>query len=255
MSLLKNVVTSENVEEEKDVVGGGGKKVLPSGIYDATVNLAYIIESAKGALAVVLDLLVGEDTVSQTIYFTNRNKEATYTKNGKTFWMPGHAVLNSLSLLACGKDLLSEDLQTPDKTLMIFDFESKKELPKEVPVLTEWKDAKVKVAIMDVLEPVNKLNKDTNEYEPSYDAQGNLMTRQFNDFVKFMRQRDSLTTTEIKNEETEATYATEWLAKWEDKQSDKTTKVSQTIAVGASSGSMVNSPSGAPKPSGGKLFS
>ena len=80
MSLLAGLTTDESIKESKDSVGGGFT-AKPSGIYDATVKVAYITVAASGAKAVNLIADISGSEYRETIYITNKkDKTSTYLK-------------------------------------------------------------------------------------------------------------------------------------------------------------------------------
>jgi len=238
MSNIFAQVTQDTEAVEDGDRLGGASSVIPTNIYDAIVKDAYIIESKNGALGIVLTLDADGNEITETNYITNRQKSITYKdkKSGEAKFMVGYSIYNALSLLVSSKSILEND--TPEQTRMLWDYESKKELPQQVPVLEEWLGKPVKVAIQEKIEAKTGKN-DDGEYVPQYDDNsGELVTYKTNAIVKFYRERDNMTVFEITNGAEAAEHHDKWLAKNKDKVWDTTTNIPKTVAVGAKSGNL-----------------
>lgn len=227
--------TTVKMEEERDVLGGGG--VFDSNLYDFTIKLAYVSYAASGAVAINLNLESSGRTLKQTIYISSRKDAAgnvryTYTdkKTGEDRPLPGYSQINSLCQLAIGKQL--KDIDPEEKTISIYDFTAKKELPKQVPVLTELLDAEITIGVLKVLEDKN-VKDASGKYVP------NGETREVNTMGKFFKTEGRLTTAEIAAGETEGKFAVKWLDKNLDAVINKAKGVSAntgTAGIPASSG-------------------
>lgn len=165
MSLLNKLNTGGNdVEAAKDSLGGGGF-LRESNIYTGTIVVAYITQSEKGAMAVNLDVKLEDGSnYRETIYVSNRNGETFFTKEGKKYPLPGFTTIDNICLITTEKGLADQD--TEDKTLMLRDFESGKDVPREVPVLVELTDKPVALGIIKIRENKTKKNESTDKYEP-----------------------------------------------------------------------------------------
>lgn len=164
MSLLKKLNTGGNdVEAAKDSLGGGSF-VRESNIYIGDIVVAYLTQSEKGATAVNLDIKLADgSSYRETVYVSNREGETFYTKEGKKFPLPGFTTIDNICMIATEKGLADQD--TEDKTLMLWDFESQKEVPREVPVLVELTGQPVALGILKVRENKNQKN-DRGGYDP-----------------------------------------------------------------------------------------
>lgn len=206
-------------EAESDVLGGRGP--LESGLYDFIIKAAYITKSGGGAMAVNLELAAGPQTMNQTIYISSgdaKGNKFSYTdKEGTEKPLPGYSQINNLCLLACGKKLRELDPET--KTLSLYNYDQKKDIPTEVPVIMELLDQEITAGVLKILEDKRKKNDQTGNYEPTGE------TRELNEIDKWFRTKDQLTVAEILAESTEAAFA----GKWSDKNSgvtrDKSTGV------------------------------
>ena len=114
MSLLANLTTSTDIEDEKDVVGGGYSP-LESGLYPATIRLAYLEKSSGGALSLVLNLETdAKREIRQTLWMTSGNAKGNLNyfvnKDGEKQYLPGFTHANALTLLTIGKEISQLEL-------------------------------------------------------------------------------------------------------------------------------------------------
>tara|TARA_R110000823_G_scaffold12076_6_gene40567 strand:+ start:121 stop:939 length:819 start_codon:yes stop_codon:yes gene_type:complete len=185
----KQAAAGSNIEE--DFTGGGGG-LLDTDVYMATIKTAYI-QKAKASEATSIILLMdinGKELRSQT-WVTNRNGEVTYKdkKTGEVKNLPGFSQMNSLALLVAGKEL--GQLDSEEKTVKLYDFDAKKEIPQAVMCFTELHGETVAAAVQ--RQTVDKTAK--NEATGSYDATGE--TRDQNEVVKFFAADKLVTISEV----------------------------------------------------------
>lgn len=133
MALFAELDTN-GVERSEDTLSGGFN-LLDSDIYEAKIKAAYGGASQAGALNVTVVCDIKGQEYSETIYITRRDKLPYFEKNGKRRFLPGYNIVNSICKITTGKSLT--ELDSEDKTLLIFDSNEKKRKPTEVPVLTE----------------------------------------------------------------------------------------------------------------------
>lgn len=166
MSLLKKLNTGgKDVEQAKDTLGGGSF-IRESNIYVGDIVVAYLTESQNGATAVNFEIKMEDgNNYRETIYVSNRDGETFYTKDGKKYPLPGFTTVDNICFITTEKGL--SDQETEDKTLMLWDFESGKEIPREVPVLAELSGQTVALGILQVKENKNVKNESTGKYEPT----------------------------------------------------------------------------------------
>jgi hypothetical protein len=184
----KQAASGSNVEE--DFIGGGG--VMDTDMYEATIKTAYI-QKARASEASSIILLMdinGKELRSQT-WVTNRNGDVTYKdkKSGDLKNLPGFSQMNSLALLVVGKEL--GDLDSEEKVVKLYDFESKKEIPQSVMCFTELHGETLSVAVQ--RQTVDKTAK--NESTGDYEATGE--TRDQNEVVKFFAAGKMVTISEV----------------------------------------------------------
>lgn len=207
MSLLANLSTDASVTEEKDSVGSSGP--LDSGLYKATVALAYVTKSAGGAMGLVLNLKTEANReIRQTLWMTSgtaKGGKNYYEKDGEKFYLPGFNHANSLALLTCGKEISALDTET--KVVNVYSAEAKSEVPTKVEMLMDLIGKEVIIGLL--RQTVDKTKK--NEATGTYEATGE--TRDENEIDKIFRARDRMTTAEIKAQAEAATFIDTWDAK------------------------------------------
>lgn len=141
MSLLEKLSVDSDVEGQNEDFIPGGNFVLDTGVYPMMIEQAYLGESRGGAMSVTVWLkeVDGNRTLRETFYVTSgKDKGQTNTfvdkRSGKKRLLPGMESMNQLAIIATGQPLAAQKPEA--KTLKLWDFEARKELPKEVPVLT-----------------------------------------------------------------------------------------------------------------------
>ena len=177
----------EKVEE--DFIGGGG--LLDTDIYTATVKAVYETESTKSK-AVALNFILDIDgkEVRQQIWMTNGKGGITYkAKDGSEKNLPGYNQVNSLFMLALGKEIGDTDVE--EMTLKLYDYDAKAEVPKQVDCYTDLHGVEIQVAIQ--RQTVDKTKKDDNtgKYEPTGE------TRDENEIIKFFPAAAQVTISEV----------------------------------------------------------
>lgn len=183
----KKGVKTEKVED--DYIGGG---VLDTDIYPATIKYAYIGKSSRSdARALNLCLKVNNLEVTRQIWMTNGDGEVTYKdkKTGEEKNLPGFNQVNSLSMLLLSKEV--GELDVEEKTLSLYDFESKKEIPQAVDCFVELHGLNLNVAIQRQTVDKTEKNESTGDYEPTGE------TRDVNEFIKFFPEDRLVTISEV----------------------------------------------------------
>ena len=208
MSLLQNLKSDDSIANERDSVGGGG--VLESGLYKATVNLAYLTKSDGGAVGLALNLKTEEGReIRQTIYMTSgtaKGGQNFYTdKDGKKQYLPGFLIANSLALLTVGKEI--SELDTETKVVNVYQKAAKAEVPTKVEMLVELLGKEILVGLIKQTVDKTAKNESTGQYDPTGE------TRDENEIDKLFRASDRMTTAEIRAQATEAAFANTWEAK------------------------------------------
>ena len=211
MSMLDDLDLDDDVSsEEKDTLGGGN--LLESGVYDMVIKMAYFDKSKGGAKCLNLTCK-GEDDINfrQTIYFTNKAGKPFYERDGKKHTLPGYNQLNALSFLSKGIEF--KDINVEEKTVNVYDYDERKEVPMPREVAMDLIGAKVKLGLTKTIENKNTLQ--GNTYKPTNTK------RTFNEISKVFRQSDGLTVTEVKAGLATADFLPKWEAEWTGKDNDK----------------------------------
>lgn len=206
-------------EKEKDVLGG--RTLLPTNVYDGTLDVAYLTKSSGGATAFNFIVDVDGRKVRDTIYVTNKAGGVTYTKDGKKFPLPGYSLVNALCKLTAGKEI--PDLVFEKKLVKLYDFEQRKEVPTEVDVAVELVGKPVKLGIEHHRE--NKRAKDqTGAYVPTAEV------REFNTITRVFHTQTNQTAAEY-NAQSPAEFMAIWVKEFEGKVIDKTAKTGVAAAA------------------------
>lgn len=236
-----------NATEVKDDTGDslGGGYILESGTYPMVIELAYMDKSAGGALSMNCVFKHGNQTLKQSFWVQSGDKKGnsnTYVdkRTGETHLLPGLNMANAICTLTIGKEL--GDLSTTEKTINIYNFEAKAEIPTKVNVLMDLLNQPLTLGVQKRIVDKNVKN-DAGEYVPSGE------TRQENEVSKVFQAKTGLTVAEMRAGETEGKFIHNWEKKWKDVTIDKSSPTSGTP------GSM---PKGAapvtPAPAGNSLF-
>lgn len=162
---LPKDVQTESIEKV-----GGGSFLWESGVYDTTVKMVYINQTASEAqwFNVVLQRTDGNTFELKENFCIKSGKDKghkTYyidKKTNKKRPLPGYSIAESLCMAATGEnlDVCMKSLET--KTVKIWDFDQKKELPAERPVVMGLVNKSVKVAIHQVIEDKKAKNSNNN---------------------------------------------------------------------------------------------
>jgi hypothetical protein len=224
MSLLSNLTTDASIEEERDSVGGGG--ALESGLYNATVTLAYVQPAASGAIGIVLHFKTEDDKVIRSTQYvtsgTAKGGKNTYERDGKTYYLPGFLIVNSLAQLTVGKEL--PQLDTEEKVVNVYNTEAKAEVPTKVPMLMDLIGKEITIGLLKQV--VDRTAKsDDGKYLPTGE------TREENEIDKFFQAESKLTNAEIKANATEPTFIHTWDKKWTGVTRDRSTKTGGTAGA------------------------
>ncbi len=235
MSILSSLKTDDSIQEDKDTLGGGYRP-LESGLYDLTIESAYIGASQGGAVSLnIVAKTEDQQTVRQTLWMTSGKakgcKNYYEDANGNRKYLPGFTAANNLCLLTVGKEI--GDLEPEEKVINMYDYDAKKELPTKVQMIVELIGQEITAGV--VKQTVDKNVKDGNgNYVPSGE------TRDENEISKFFRKRDGMTVAEIKAQAEEAVFKTQW--------AEKNTGVTINKAKGLSGAVGVPQAASAPKP-------
>ena len=163
--LPKNVET-QSIER----VGGGF--AWESGVYDATIKMVYLNQSASEAVSfnIILEKNSGNFSELRENFWIKSGKakgnKTYYTKDGKDYPLPGYSVANSMCVAVTGDSLPKCMESAEKKTVNVWNPELKKEAPTERPVIMSLVGKSVKVAVHQVIE--DKTAKDASgNYVPT----------------------------------------------------------------------------------------
>lgn len=230
MKMFGNIKT-DGAQEAGDRIGGGG--VFDSAVYDAIVKLAYAGQSQSSkAEFVEVHLDIDGREFKERFYVTNRDGEPFYTdkKDGSKVYLPGFELVNDLCIITTNKALSGQDGE--EKMVKLYDFDQKKDLPTQVPVLTELLGKPVKVALLRQI--VDKQKKDGNGV---YQNTGE--TREENVAHKFLHPELNVTVPEARQG-----LDAEFINKWTDRNAGKVFNRAKGVEGNAGA-------PGRPAPSGG----
>lgn len=210
------------VEADKDVIGGGSA-VLASGVYPIQCEYLYLDQTKSGALMAYGSFKPegGRSIRFSECVMSKKSGAAkvTYTdkKTGKEVPLPGYSKLLHL-FHACDIDIADlSEMEVEKKTLKLWDYEAKKELPVEKNVLVQMTGQHLQAGIRKVLE--TKMAQDAN-------GDWNVPTAEektFNDIFKWFN-KDGFTVQEVKEQAAEPAFKNQWEEAYKDKDLDRRVK-------------------------------
>ena len=153
----------ENRDSVRSVMG-----ILSTDIYEATVKEAYIDEKESGAMFfnATFSTSTGKLVALRECFQSGdkaKNPNATYytDKDGVEHDMPGYAVSNEVLVAIMGEDVLNDNDEIRDlydlhedgdverKAIPIYDFNAKKKVPTQVPVVVPLVGKKIRIGVLD----------------------------------------------------------------------------------------------------------
>lgn len=237
MSLFKNLVSDDSIQNETDSLGGGG--AVESGLYNLIIKNAYVRKADSEAMGIVLVLLNPE--TKKEFRFTewitsgkDKGCKNTYEKDGVTHYLPGYNNINAVCLLTVGKELPA--MTTEEKLVPIYDGTAKKEVPTKTEVMTDLIGQEITVGILQILENKTKWDASTKTRTVLPE------TQKINQLDKVFRTRDHMTVAEVRAQATEPAF----YAAWGEKNNGVTRDKTKTPTAGAAGGGAV---AGKPKTS------
>ena len=210
----------------------GGGYAWESGVYDTTIKMVYLNQSASEAVSfnVILENSTGKE-LKESFWIKSgkaKGNKTYYTKDGKDYPLPGYSTANSMCVAVTG-DSLAKCMDTAEKkTINIYNPELKKEAPTERPVLMGLVNKTVKVAVHQVTEDKTAKN-ESGQYTPTG------ASRTVNQ-CKFFGNSEGKTTEEILSD-TPAVMFDKWAEKNTGAVIDKTTKKNGNSSAAAIMGS------------------
>lgn len=238
MGLFDGIDNNAQVAPEKDVVRGAKKAPLASNIYNLVIKYVYGIKSKKGALGLVFVATTPDGReIKQTEYITtgaDKGCKTYYEKDKKDgsgnvigkerFSLPGFALMDSLAHVVLGKGITQ--CVNEKRTIAIYNFDSKQDVPTEVEMLVEFTGKGVCGAILHQIQDKTSQNAATGDYEPTG------QTYATNVIDKFFDPINRKTAVEIANN-IPGDFAKQWLDKWENQIDDQSTEVKGAGLKGA----------------------
>ncbi len=229
--MLNNFKLGSDVKVEARTDSAGGSYVLDSALYPMTVDMIYLDKSPNGAHCMNFRFTGANDAAikyKETIYFSNRAGEVTYTdkKDGSKRPLPGFTKVNEILLAICGKEMA--DLDTQTATIKVYDRNAGGEVNAQREVLVDLLKQNVNLGIIRKTE--NKQVKgDSGKYVN--DPTGAL--RDINEIHTAFRFEDNMSVAEMERGAEEAKFHTKWVDNFDGKTIDKSEKVQGAVVAGA----------------------
>ena len=207
-------MTNDGLQQSGDHLGGGG--LIETDGYEGKIKVAYVGKStSSSAQSVTVVVDVNGFELRETFWVSNKNGIHTYDDKKdptKKYGLPGFVMVDNLCLIATGKGLAQQAFA--EKTVNIYDYDAKKELPKSVQVLDDLtgKD----VGLLVVKRTVDKTKKDeSGVYKPTGE------TRDENVIEKFVDMASKRTVTEAQEGVESAVFYHKWVEKNQGKTKNK----------------------------------
>lgn len=241
MSIFGNL-KSDGLEETRDNLGGFA--ALESDAYTGTVKLAYAIKSGGGAQGVVVTVDFNGKDFTTTEWVTNKKGENWFlNKNdqSKKVPLPGFTIIDDLCIVTTEKPLAEQ--ATEEKVVKIYDYEQKKDVPTNVPVLVDLIGKSVTFGIVKQIEDKQKKDQAGNYVNTGETREVNVVDKVFHEPTK-------LTVPEVRNATAagvppEAAFFPAWVERNKGKTKDR--------SKGAGEAGKTGKPGGAaPTPGGGE---
>lgn len=221
MGILDTLTTNDTeIKPETDSIGTSFEP-LESNIYDLTILLSYISVANSEAMALnILFETSDNKQLRQQFWMTSgkaKGKKNFYEKKNKQgqtekFYLPGFNQANGIALLTCNKSI--NQLTTETKTINLYDFDQKKEVPTDVDMVVELIGKSISAGVIKQVVDQNKADA-KGVYHPTG------KTRTENEVDKLFHS-DGRTIVEIKAKEEKAMFRDSWLKKWVGVVKDKT---------------------------------
>jgi len=235
MSILDGINTATDIiEDDSDRVRGDGFKPIPSQICDCTIKHAYLDLASSGAIGVRVALVAPDGTVINDLqwitsgtkkgcrpYFFERDRE-TGKLTDKKRPLPGFSMINDLVSVVTGYPIFKKgtekiNVKTEKRTIKVYNYDKKAEVPTEVEMLVDLLGKQVGVAIMSCIRDREAKDAATGKYVPT----GKIVKK--NEVEKYLHAKDHFTLIELKGKVPEPVFKKTWLEKWEGKIDDTST--------------------------------
>lgn len=205
--------SNEQIETDSDRLGGGF--VWDSAAYLVTILAAYAGKSKGGASSMNFEVQ-GPD--GRKFKFTEwvtsgdaKGNKPYYERDGKKSYLPGFNNVNAIAMFCAKKELGALTFET--KILKLRNFDTKTDVPTEVPMATELLGKQFILGLLKVEE--NKTKKVGNDYLPVADATGAPITRFSNEVGKIFYADNKCTIAELRQaKQSGSTPAADFYPKW-----------------------------------------
>lgn len=229
MSLVASLA-EQSVEMQQEVDNlGGASGPIESGVYPMVIDVAYFIKSAGGALGLVVHgkvQTVGGSTreIKQTEYVTSgdaKGNKKFYVRDGKNYPLPGYSWGNNLCLLGAGVSI--DAIETAIKTVKVYNYDAKAEIPEEKEVLVGLLGKTVLAGIQHQIQ--NKTAKDqvTNKYVNVWEDDEPVV-KELNVITQVFHEGTKRTVPEVLAKIDTAKFYDDWVTKWSGKTRDLVNK-------------------------------
>lgn len=210
--MFDNFGTEHLEEKARDFVGF---QPIETDLYLPVIKLAYVSRADSGVMSIVFDFDIGGKTFKSEQYISNKegkNYFMTKPKQGdpKRAPLPGFTVVDDICNFATGKGLKSQP--TEEKTIKLYNFEQKKDLPTPVQVLTDLIGKKVGIAVWKTQE-YKKVKQDGAYVNTSEEVSRNEIEKAVHP--------DTAATMEETAEKKDVKWASGWVARNKGKTKDK----------------------------------
>ncbi len=167
MGLFSNLDQGNEVkiEVEEETLGGGGKWVKETGVYDFIVKMAYGGQSSGGAYFIKMELETEDGkTMEVTEYITSGESKGTRPyyickKTGKNKSLPGYSKMNAVDVILTGN--AGQFPETVEKEIPIWNKEAEKKIPTKTQVVNGW-----------IGQPITALVRCVREFKQAKNAAG-----------------------------------------------------------------------------------
>jgi len=208
---IKGLEIDTDIEVTNEDTLGGGSFTRDTGLYPMKAEVAYLDKSSGGALSLNLHMsVIGGDNrlVKQTLYLTTNDKNGNKNyylskKTGGKVLLPGRSMAEHIAAILTGQPMAQ--LTPEERTIKLWNFEAKAEVPTQVNSIPEMVGQKILVGLHKCVENKRKEASpgkwvDTNE------------KREFNEIHKVFYP-DGFSVTERKAEAEAAVFVNTWSGK------------------------------------------
>ena len=171
MGLFSNLDQGSEVkiEVEEETLGGGGKWVKETGVYDFIVKMAYGGQSKGGAYFIKMELETEDGKAMEvTEYITSGESKGTRPyyickTTGKNKPLPGYSKMNAVDVILTGN--AGQFPETVEKEIPIWNKEAEKKVPTKSQVVNGWIGQPITALVRCVREFKQAQNPTTKKWE------------------------------------------------------------------------------------------